>query len=336
VPYSPRNFAATYRATLARYVQSGAESELEEAYKLGRAAVANGATLLELVAVHRMAVMEVLGENSKDAAQVDATFGFLAEAMATFEMAQRGYWEAQESVRRERAIAIRLQRDLMPTAAPRIAGLDLATRYLSGEAGSHAGGDWFDVFELPDDVVGLVVGDVTGHGVGAAAMMGQLRIAVLAYALGANAPAAVVEDVDLLLHRLAGGDIATMVYVNVELAAQRLVMTSAGHPPPVLIDPDRRARLWSEGRGRLVGVSPPARGRSQAVTPFPTGATVLLYTDGLVEAVERAGGDGFAKLLQVSQGFDGTADQLCDLVLGELAPDGARDDICILAATRTP
>jgi serine phosphatase RsbU (regulator of sigma subunit) len=167
-------------------------------------------------------------------------------------------------------------------------------------------------------------------------MMGQLRIAVLAYALGGTAPAAVVEEVDLLLHRLNGGDIATMVYVMADLPAQRLVMTSAGHPPPVLVEPDGTARLWPEGRGRLVGVSPPAQNRSQAVAPFPPGSQILLYTDGLVEAVERTGSDGFARLRDVAQGFGGNAEELCDHVLAEMAPQGAHDDICIVAATHAP
>jgi serine phosphatase RsbU (regulator of sigma subunit) len=335
MPYSPRNFANSYRKSLTRYVEAGEESQLAEAYNLGRAACVNGSTILELVEVHRSAVATLaLADGTRDAAAVDATFTFLAEALSTFEMAQRGYWEAQESSRRERAIALKLQNDLMPAAAPQVEGLDVAVRYLSGEVGTHAGGDWYDVFEVPEDAVGLVVGDVTGHGVGAAAMMGQLRIAVLAYALGGKAPATVVEEVDLLLHRLAGGDIATLVYVLADLAHDRLVMTSAGHPPPVLVPAGGKARLWTEGRGRLVGVSPPARGRSQAVAAFPVGSQLLLYTDGLVEATERTGQDGFARLLEIAQGFEGSAAALCDHVLAQLAPDGGRDDICILAATR--
>jgi len=334
MPYSPRNFANSYRKSLARYVKAGEESQLAEAYTLGRAACANGSTILELVEVHRTAVATLLPGDTANASAVDATFTFLAEALSTFEMAQRGYWEAQESSRRERAIALKLQNDLMPAAAPKVEGLDVAVRYLSGEAGSHAGGDWYDVFELPGQAAGLVVGDVTGHGVEAAAMMGQLRIAVLAYALGGQTPASVVEEVDLLLHRLAGGDIATLVYVLVDLAEERLVMTSAGHPPPVLVTPEGEAQLWTEGRGRLVGVSPPAKGRSQAVAAFPAGSQLLLYTDGLVEATERTGRDGFAQLLDVTQGFRGSAEELCDRVLAEMAPEGGRDDICILAATR--
>ena len=342
MPYSPENFAATYASTLARFVESGEERQLEEAYALGRAAFANGATILELVGIHREAVCAqltdaVVGTGARKVADsVDATFGFLAEALATFEMAQRGYWETQEAVRRERAIALMLQRDLMPAAPPQVAGLDIAVRYIPGETGTHAGGDWYDVFELDDGRVGLVVGDITGHGVGAAAAMGQLRIAVLAYALRGQEPADVVEDVDVLLHRLGVSDIATMAYVLLDRERPGLVMSSAGHPSPLLVAADGTASLWSDGRGRLVGVSPPARGRIQGVADYPPGSHLVLYTDGLVEPIERAGDDGFARLRDVAEGFSGTADQLCDPLLAQLAPDGARDDICVLAVTHRP
>ena len=335
MPYSPANLATTYRATLARYVEAGEESQLAEAYRLGRAACANGATILELVDVHREAVADLFDTAPDGPAQkaIDASFGFLAEALSTFEMTQRGYWEAHEAVQRERAIARMLQRDLMPTAAPIPAGLDVAVRYLPGGTDTHAGGDWYDVLDLPDDRVGLVVGDVTGHGVAAAATMGQLRIAVLAYALGGREPAGVIEDLDVLVERLGAGDIATMVYVTVDPARHELVVTSAGHPPPVVIGPDGSSHLVNGGHGRLLGVSPPPEERHQVALPLPVGGHVLMYTDGLVEPAERSGEDGLALLARATEGFTGSAEELCDHVLAELAPDGARDDICILAAT---
>lgn len=336
MPYSPENIAATYRANLARYVEGREERELEEAYKIGRAACANGATILELVDLHREAVcalFEEQGPGDPATKALDASFAFLAESLATFEMTQRGYWEAHEAVRRERAIASMLQRDLMPTGVPPLDDIDVAVRYLPGGTDTHAGGDWYDVFELPNGLVGLVVGDVTGHGVAAAATMGQLRIAVLAYALGGRQPKRVIEDLDLLVDRLGAGDIATMVYVTVDRARRRLVATSAGHPPPVVVGPDGTSRLLDGGRGRLLGVSPPPPARKQVRMPIEPGSRVLLYTDGLVEPAERAGDDGLELLARVTSGFTGSAEELCDHVLAELAPDGARDDICIVATT---
>lgn len=337
MPHSADNFLDSYRSTLARYVEAGHESQLEEAYALGRAACANGATILELVDVHRAAVCALFdARGTNPGASLDASFTFLAEALATFEMTQRGYWEAHESVRRERAIALMLQNDLMPSALPVIEGLDLAVRYLPGGTDTHAGGDWYDVFELDDGRVGLVVGDVTGHGVAAAATMGQMRIAVLAYALGGREPSGVVEDLDVLVHRLGAGNIATMIYVTADIAGHQLVASTAGHPPPVLVGPDGRSRIVDGAHGRIIGVSPPPADRDQVQVPFPPGSHLVLYSDGLLETVERAGLDGLALLAEATDGFTGTAEELCDHVLATVAPEGSRDDICILVATLRP
>ncbi len=325
---------AAYAAALERFVARGREQELEAAYAIGRRAVADGMTILGLIDQHRAAIEVLAGRGVElKAEQLDATFQFLSEALATFEMAQRGYWEAKEMAARERAIALMLQHDLLPAAVPPLPGMDVAVRYQPGEATSHAGGDWYDIFPHDGGRVGLVVGDVTGHGVAAAATMGQLRIAVLAYALGGHEPREVVGDLDVLVERLGTGDIATMVYVTVDRTHHQLVVTSAGHPPPVIVAPDGTCRMVDGGHGRLLGVSPPPVGRTQVDVPVAPGSHVLMYTDGLVEPAERAGIDGLELLARATRGFQGSADELCDHVLAELAPAGARDDICILAAT---
>jgi hypothetical protein len=449
------DFAASYRSTLEKYVETGEENQLEEAFALGRSAFAGGVTLLSLLDLHRSAVESLLrrnpsiGVDGRLGARVGATFQMLAEALATFEMAQRGYWEVQERARweqqqsalrdrltqayldvdrasldrderlatiertaaeliedcrgcrvhaiddprapsptdagtfpirnprgqgvallsvdvgdrplsddqrylltefslmagialensrqfaHEQQIASMLQRELLPAALPNLPGLDIALRYLPGEPGSHAGGDWYDVFEIDDGRVGLVVGDITGHGVGAAAAMGQLRIAVLAYALAGYEPDKVVEHVDRLIERMGSGTIATMVYALVDVGACELTLVNAGHPPPIVVSGGASRRLL-EGHARLLGVSPPLRDRDQRLVELRTGSHVLLYTDGLLEPIERNGDDGVARLQDVTEGFTGTAAGLCDLVLAELAPQGAEDDICILAATLLP
>jgi hypothetical protein len=234
---------------------------------------------------------------------------------------------------RERSIALMLQHDLLPGAVPAMPGLDVAVRYLPGEATTHAGGDWYDLFPLPHERVGLVVGDVTGHGVNAAAAMGQLRMAVLAYALAGFEPADVVQRIDVLLEALGTGRIATMVYIIADPRHGELVVANAGHPPPILIDPDGTARHVFAGHGLLLGVSPALNHRNHEITPVRPGSHLLLYTDGLIEPPEREGSDGITVLLEATQGFTGTADELCDHVLSVLAPGPASDDICILAAT---
>jgi hypothetical protein len=234
---------------------------------------------------------------------------------------------------RERSIALMLQNDLLPAAVPPVAGLDVAVRYLPGEATSHAGGDWYDLFELGDGRVGLVVGDVTGHGVTAAAAMGQLRIAVLAYALAGFEPGDVLRRLDVLLEALGSGEIATMVYVIADPRHQRLLVANAGHPPPMVVGPDGRARALAAGQGLLLGVDaslPRVDAEEAALEP---GSHLLLYTDGLIEPLERQERDGIDQLRAVVDGFAGSADELCRHVLAQLAPALSGDDICILAAT---
>jgi Stage II sporulation protein E (SpoIIE)/Phosphoserine phosphatase RsbU, N-terminal domain len=323
-----------YEAGLQRYVDSGDEVELEAAYAFSREAFGAEMTILDVVDVHRRAVERLVGRaSSADVELIAASFSFLSQALSTFEMTQRGYWEAQQHAEREHAIALSLQHDLLPRAVPEVAGLDLSVRYFPGEAGSHAGGDWYDIFELDANRVGLVVGDVTGHGVRAAAAMGRLRVAVLAHALGGLVPADVVKRVDTLLDQLGTGEIATMVYVVADPGRGRLVVANAGHPPPVVVEPDGASRRVEIGHGRLLGLHPALPRRDQDAMQIRSGGHLLLYTDGLIEPLERAGHDGVAQLCRVVEGFRGTAQQLCGRVLGELAPEGARDDICVVAAT---
>jgi len=323
-----------YAAGLERYVDSGDEVELAAAYAFSREAFGAEMTILDVVDVHRRAVERLVGRaSSADVELIAASFSFLSQALSTFEMTQRGYWEAQQHAEREHAIALSLQHDLLPRAVPEVAGLDLSVRYVPGEAGSHAGGDWYDIFELDANRVGLVVGDVTGHGVRAAAAMGRLRVAVLAHALAGLGPADVVKRVDRLLDQLGTGEIATMVYVVADPGRGRLVVANAGHPPPVVVEPDGASRRVEMGHGRLLGLHPALPRRDQDVMQIRSGGHFLLYTDGLIEPLERAGRDGVAQLCRVVEGFSGTAQQLCERVLGELAPEGARDDICVVAAT---
>jgi serine phosphatase RsbU (regulator of sigma subunit) len=328
---------AIYQAALAAYLDTGGEQQLEAAFSVGRQAMAARMPLLSLVNLHREAVASLQTEQARGLGPVDttATYQFLVEALATFEMTQRGYSEAQERARWEREQSLMLQRNLLPVATPEADGLDVAVRYLAGEPGSHAGGDWYDVIALDGDHVALVVGDVSGHGVSAAAAMGQLRIAVLAYAVAGYQPASVVAKVDHLLEQLGTGDIATLVYVVVNPHDHRLTVVNAGHPPPLLIQPDGSTRLLREGHARLLGVQPALLQREQRVLNLEQDSRLLLFTDGLIEPLERQGEDGLEHLALVTEGFDGSAGELCDHVLAELTPDGAHDDICVVAATVT-
>lgn len=328
--------AAGYQAGLQRFVDVGDEAELEAAHAFSQAAFRAERTVLDVVDVHSRAVQELSGRAaSSDPTLTAAGFTYLAEALSTFEMTQRSYWEAKHHADSAHAIALALQHDLLPRAVPEVTGLDISVRYLPGEIGSHAGGDWYDIFELDPQRVGLVVGDVTGHGVRAAAAMGRLRVAVLAHALDGLGPSEVIKRVDALLDQLDTGELASMVYVVADPGRGKLVVANAGHPPPILIEPDGAARRVDLAHGRLLGVRPPMTRRRQNVTNISSGGHLLLYTDGLIEPFERIGHDGIEQLCHVVEGFTGTAQQLCEHVLNELAPQGAKDDICIVAATLT-
>jgi serine phosphatase RsbU (regulator of sigma subunit) len=145
----------------------------------------------------------------------------------------------------------------------------------------------------------------------------------------------VIKRVDTLIDQLGTGEVATMVYVVADPGRGTLLVANAGHPPPVVVEPDGTAPRVMLAHGRLLGLRPALPRGDEEVAQVSSGGHFLLYTDGLIEPLERAGQDGIAHLCRVVEGFTGTARQLCDHVLAELAPDGARDDICVVAATLT-
>ena len=193
---------------------------------------------------------------------------------------------------REQATAVELQRSLLP-AVPQIDGLDIAADYLPAGQGSQVGGDWWDVFALPDGAIGLAVGDVMGHDIAAAAAMGQLRSVLRSCAWSGEGPAAVLTRMDQLVQSFDLAQLATCFYARLEPtdAAQpgrpaRLSWSSAGHLPPVVLDPGGSARLLATSTDVPIGV-PFGGVREQHTLDLPVGSTLLLYTDGLVET--RAG-----------------------------------------------
>jgi DNA-binding response OmpR family regulator/anti-sigma regulatory factor (Ser/Thr protein kinase) len=228
---------------------------------------------------------------------------------------------------RTRGTAETLQRSLMPERLPEIPGLALAARYLPGNH-EAVGGDWYDVLTLPNGQIGLVIGDVAGRGVWAAAVMGQLRNALRAYALEGNAPAVIAE-------RLAGlvddRTMATLVYLIIDPDTREVRYLNLGHLPPLLVGPD--------GVNALEGGAPPlgVRGvpyREEAVT-LPPRATLLVYTDGLLEVRGECIDEGFARVTEVLQRCAGApVDDLVDNVLAAAHPGQTPEDDTALLALR--
>ena len=231
----------------------------------------------------------------------------------------------------ERTIAETLQRSVLPVSLPDVDGVQLAARYLPGTAELDVGGDWFDVIPLAGGRLGLVVGDVVGKGVQAAATMAQLRNGLRAFSLDQMKPSSTIAQLNRLAEETFDTAFATVVYLIVDPAARVGRVTSAGHPPPIVAYADGRVELLDEGRGLPLGAGPESMYRHE-VFALPQGSVVLLYTDGLVERRDRSLDDGFEQLVGAVRAAPKDPELLVDRVLEDLVGDSERgDDIAILA-----
>ncbi|WP_344605214.1 ATP-binding SpoIIE family protein phosphatase [Streptomyces glaucus] len=232
-----------------------------------------------------------------------------------------------QTYRQEREAAMELQRHLLPVL-PRVDGIASASRYLPAARDRGAGGDWVDLIPLPDGQVALVVGDVMGKGVRAAAVMGQIRTACRAYAQLGLAPADVLEQLSVLVDGIAPGSIATCAYAVLDTRRDRLRAAVAGHLPPALRSPGGEVRFLDEKVGPPLGVGR-CRYAEQEV-PLPPGSRLLLYTDGLVERRDRPIDDGLRRLRELLAGPVGEIEADCDSWLEALAGGQHDDDIALL------
>jgi PAS domain S-box-containing protein len=240
-----------------------------------------------------------------------------------------------EVYQREHKIAETLQRSLLPERLPQIEGVQLAARYLPGARGAAIGGDWYDVLERPDGRVALVVGDVVGHGLRAAATMGQLRNAFRAYGLVESSPAEVVARINRLVMSGVEDVMATVVYLVLDRETGEVSYSSAGHPPPLVLTPDG-PHFLEGGRSVPIGASDPAVFREETAV-IPPGSSLLLYTDGLVERREVGLEERLGQLAEVAGAAGDDLDALCDRVIHLVLGDGdPRDDVALLAVRPLP
>lgn len=230
-----------------------------------------------------------------------------------------------------------LQRSLL-TQPPTPDSLRIAVRYQPAVEQAQVGGDWYDAFVNATGSTLLVIGDVAGHDRNAAAAMGQTRNLLRGIAYdSSDRPASLLARLDAALRGLQLDGLATAVLARVEQdttdarRGRRLLRWSnAGHPPPLLRDPEGGVRILDDGHDLLLGVDP-ATPRGDHVARLPPGSTLLLYTDGLVERRDADIDDGIARLIEVftaEQGSD--PESLCDVVLAALGHDGNDDDIALL------
>ena len=235
----------------------------------------------------------------------------------------------------ERAIAETLQRSILPGRLPDLDGVSIAARYMPGTAGVDVGGDWYDAIELDDGLLGLVVGDVVGKGVRAAATMGQLRNGLRAFAFEHVNPEAAVSRLNRLVDGLADAPFATLAYVVLDPVARTCRYVIAGHPPPLLRGADGAALFLGEGRALPLGVDRDATFEAGAHELDP-GSTLVLYTDGLVERRDRPLDDGLEELRRATERGPDDPDSLVDMILAEaFTGDQRGDDVAILAVRLT-
>jgi serine phosphatase RsbU (regulator of sigma subunit) len=238
--------------------------------------------------------------------------------------------------REQQRTAARLQHSLLPSRLPEIPGLSFAARYQPASTGINVGGDWYDVLGLPCGQVGLVIGDVAGHGLAAATTMAQLRTAVRAYAVEGHDVVMVVTLVDRFLQAVDGEAYATCCYAVLDPRTGVLRWCNAGHPDPLVLTPEGCVLPLAEhGHLPALGVPSPATPVTAGTTVLPSGGRLLLFTDGLVERRRESldvGVERLARAAAVLGRAEGDLDAWCGrVVAAQLADREVGDDVAVLA-----
>ncbi|MER5969851.1 SpoIIE family protein phosphatase [Streptomyces sp. NPDC002055] len=258
------------------------------------------------------------------------------EAMETELYARaRDLQELNERLRqehaREREVALALQQAMLPVI-PSVPRRPAAVRYRPAGGLLNVCGDWYDLIDLDEDRFGVTVGDVVGQGLGAAGVMGQLRSALGAAVRAVDGPARALDILDVYARSIDRALSTTVVQAVVDLAAQRVTYSSAGHPPPLLLHADGSVEALDAATDPPLAVRPETVPRPQAEAAFEAGAALVLYTDGLVERRGEDIDSGVRRLADSLSRHRGLGPEpLADALLGELgATDGVPDDTALV------
>ncbi len=237
----------------------------------------------------------------------------------------------------ERGVVETLQRSLLPPSLPLVPALTMAARYLPAEADARVGGDWYDVIVLEGGRVAVAIGDVSGHGIRAAALMGQLRNALRAYAFEGYPPSVAAARLDGLVRQVEAGWFATLAYAVIDPDTEALTLANAGHPAPLVVAPDGEVRFLEEGRGSPLGTASATGAYEDAAYDVPAGSLLFFYTDGLVERRGTPLLDSLNELRQVVAAGPAEPEALCEHVRAALLGDSPpRDDVAFVAVRMIP
>jgi PAS domain S-box-containing protein len=232
---------------------------------------------------------------------------------------------------REREVALALQEALLPAPRP-LDRHQAAVRYRPAVGALNVCGDWYDLVDLPGDRLAVAVGDVVGHGLAAACVMGQLRSALSAATRVADGPARALEALGLYARSVDGAESTTAATAFVDWEDHTLTYSSAGHLPPALLHPDGTVSFLDGATDPPLGASPEHATRPEAISPFEEGATLVLYTDGLIERRTEDIDTGLARLTgTLSRHRHAGPEDLADALLTELLPPtGNADDTALV------
>ncbi|MFD3518981.1 SpoIIE family protein phosphatase [Streptomyces sp. NPDC058653] len=236
----------------------------------------------------------------------------------------------------EHDLAEGLQQAMLPRRIPAVSGADIAVRYRSARLGRDIGGDWYDVIPLPGGRVGAVIGDVQGHDTDAAAVMGQLRIVLRAYAAEGHTPATVMARASVFLHELDTDRFATCIYAEADLSTGVVRLVRAGHVDPMIRDTDGSCRRLPAEGGLPLGLSAEFDGLDYPVNTveLDPGQMLVLYTDGLVEMPGADLDEGMRKLTSLVTEGPHDPQELADMLCAVVDERGGEDDVAVLLLRR--
>jgi serine phosphatase RsbU (regulator of sigma subunit) len=223
-----------------------------------------------------------------------------------------------------------LQQSIVPEQLPQLDGIDIAAAYRPADAIADVGGDWYDAFAVETCPLVVVVGDVAGHGIGAASLMGRVRNGLRAYAVEHADPAAMLERAHGMLHTLDPESMVTAVVACYQPETRTLTWSRAGHPPPLVVEPDGTSRFLEDVNATPLGTL--GRNFASACVELDEGALLVLYTDGLIERRHRPIDEGLAWLEDRARSLrHAPADAMCrSLLERSFAASPSADDMCVL------